>query len=54
MDIQISDQWSPFIREQLESGRFESADDVLENALDLLKRSLEQKQAETLEGIRRD
>ena len=53
MNAHISDRWDSFIHTQLQSGRFSSADDVIDEALELLKRREEREKALDLEGIRR-
>ena len=58
MDLQISDHWESFIRSQLQSGRYASIDQVLDEALGLLKerelrKSIEKERVESLliEGL---
>jgi antitoxin ParD1/3/4 len=37
MDVHLSEDWQPFIRAQIESGRYASADQILDEALRLLQ-----------------
>ena len=53
MNAQISERWGPFIRAQLQSGRYASEDEVLDEALELLRRREDAEMAHDLEGIRR-
>lgn len=52
MNAKISDRWQPFIRAQVQSGRFASEDEVLDEALNLLKCQDDAEKARDLEGIR--
>ena len=47
MNIRVSERWEPFIRSELESGRYGSEDEVVEEALGLLLRKSESEDAET-------
>ncbi len=53
MNAHISERWEPFIRAQVQSGRFASENEVLDEALNLLKRQDELEKAHDLEGIRK-
>lgn len=53
MNAHISDRWEPFIRAQLQSGRYATENEVLDEALELLERRAEAEKAQDLEGIRR-
>ena len=53
MIVNIAEQWNPFIRSQVQSGRYASEDEVLDDALTLLKQraarqDLERARLETL------
>ncbi|MEW4569865.1 type II toxin-antitoxin system ParD family antitoxin [Tautonia sp. JC769] len=37
MKIHVSERWEPFIRSQMQSGKYASEDDVVDEALDLLR-----------------
>ena len=45
--IHVSERWEPFIRSELASGRYGSEDEVVEEALSLLLRRSENKEAAT-------
>lgn len=52
MDAHISERWEPFIRAQVQSGRFASEDELLDEALRLLERNQAAEKARDIEGIR--
>ncbi|WP_152054178.1 ribbon-helix-helix domain-containing protein [Tautonia marina] len=52
MDTNMRERWEPFIRAQLQSGRYASEDDVIDDALALLKCREEAEQARELECVR--
>ena len=53
INTRITEQWESFIRAQVESGCFASEDEVLEEALSLLKRREDAENGRTVEGIGR-
>ncbi len=53
MNVHRLERWEPFIRAQLQSGRYTSEDEVLDDALELLKRREEAEKAHELECIGR-
>lgn len=53
INTRITERWESFIRAQVESGRFASEDEVLEEALSLLKRREDAENGRTVEGIGR-
>ena len=53
MDTMIPERWEPFLRAQVESGRFGSQAEVLDEALNLLKEREDAEKARDLAGIRR-
>lgn len=52
MNAHIAERWEPFIRAQIDSGRFSTEEEVVEVALSLLKHRAESEKARELEGIR--
>jgi putative addiction module CopG family antidote len=52
MNAQIPENWGPFIRSQIESGRYASEAEVLEEALGLLKQREDSERPRAMEGIR--
>ena len=53
MNARIQERWGSFIRSQLESGRYASEDEVIEDALSLLKSRAEVEDFQMMEGIER-
>jgi putative addiction module CopG family antidote len=48
MNVHVSESWEPFIRSQVQSGRYRSEGEVLDEALSLLKQREQHRQTPAL------